>query len=240
MKTIAIIPARYGSTRLPGKPLIDIGGMPMIVRVCKQVKRAKLVDDIIVATDDKRIFDVVKDAGFKAEMTSKRHKSGSDRIAEVAGKYKCDLVVNVQGDEPFIPPENIDKAINGLMKDKAAQVSTLCIKFNSEDDISDPNKVKVVKDNSGYALYFSRSMIPFDKNSDYKKYFKHIGLYVFRKYFLLEFTKLKPSSLEKAESLEQLRIVENGYKIKVVEVKKDSVAIDTKEDLRLISVKNFS
>lgn len=232
MKTIAIIPARFGSTRLPGKPLIEINGVPMIIRVCKQVKRAKLVDDIIVATDDKRIFDVVKDAGFKAEMTSKRHKSGSDRIAEVVKKIKCDIVVNVQGDEPFIPPLNIDKVIKSLTEDKNVVVSTLCIRLVSDKEISDPNKVKVIVDRSGNAIYFSRSLIPFNRTGKKVNYFKHIGLYAYRRDFLLEFTKLKPSPLETAESLEQLRIIENGYKIKVVEVFRDSISVDTKDDLK--------
>lgn len=203
----------------------------MIVRVCRQVTKAKLVDEIIVATDDKRIVAVVEDAGFKAVMTSRRHKSGSDRIAEVAKHYKCDIVVNVQGDEPFIPPQNIDKAIKVLHDDKSAVVSTLCIKFKSNKDAADSNKVKVVVDKNGNAIYFSRSIIPFNSSSMKINYFKHIGLYVFKKSFLLKFTILKPSPLEIAESLEQLRILENGYKIKVVEVKKDSISIDTKEDL---------
>ncbi|MBW7856464.1 MAG: 3-deoxy-manno-octulosonate cytidylyltransferase [Ignavibacteriaceae bacterium] len=232
MKTVAVIPARYGSTRLPGKPLIEINGIPMIVRVCSQVSKAKLVDEIIVATDDKRIVAVVKDAGFNAVMTSRKHKSGSDRIAEVAGKLKCDIVVNVQGDEPFIPPQNIDKAIKALQDDKSAVVSTLCMKFKSNKDAADPNKVKVVIDKNGNAIYFSRSIIPFNRSSKKINYFKHIGLYIFRKSFLLKFTNFKSSPLEIAESLEQLRILENGYKIKVVEVRKDSISIDTKEDLR--------
>ncbi|MDQ3021094.1 MAG: 3-deoxy-manno-octulosonate cytidylyltransferase [Bacteroidota bacterium] len=237
MKILGIIPARYSSTRLPGKPLILINGKPMIQRVYEQSKKSKLLNSVIVATDDKKIFHCVKNFGGEVMMTSTKHKSGTDRILEVAKKISCEIVVNIQGDEPFIDPKNIDKAIKPLIDDKKINVSTLAYKFTDSIELIDANKVKVVFDKNNFALYFSRNVIPYcvnNLNVEKFNYYKHIGLYVFRKSFLLKFSKMKTSYLENAEKLEQLRILENGEKIKVVLTKKDSFSIDTIKDLKFI------
>jgi len=243
MKVVGIIPARYESTRLPGKPLIMIHGKSMIQRVYEQAGKSKLINEVIVATDDKRIFDCVNSFWGKAVMTSPKHKSGTDRILEAAKKIKSDIVVNIQGDEPFIDPNSIDNAIKPLLKDKNINVSTLAFKITDLTDVNNENKVKVVMDKNNFALYFSRNTIPFYLNHKPAKvnslkdikYYKHIGLYVYRKSFLLKFSKMKKSYLENAEKLEQLRILENGEKIKVVLTNKDSLSIDTDRDLKLIS-----
>ena len=235
MKIIGVIPARYGSTRFPGKALADIGGKPMIQRVWESSSKSKLINELYVATDDKRIFDAVGRFWGNAVMTSPKHKSGSDRIGEVVKNIKCDIVVNIQGDEPFINPLNIDKAIKPLMQDSKIMVSTLCTRIRKKDEIDNPNVVKVVTDKNGFALYFSRHTIPFNRdNAKGVIYYKHIGLYVYRKDYLMRFIKLKPSKLELAEKLEQLRILENGERIKVVLTNIDSVTVDTKEDLSKI------
>jgi len=233
MKIIGVIPARYSSTRFPGKPLVNINGKPMIQHVWESSAKSKLINELYVATDDKRIFDTVNGFGGNAVMTSKKHKSGSDRIGEVIKNKKCDIVVNIQGDEPFINPGNIDKAIIPLIKNDDIQVSTLCIPIKHKDEINNPNVVKAVTDKEGFALYFSRFAIPYNRDKAINiVYYKHIGLYVYRKKYLLEFIKLKPSKLEKAEKLEQLRILENGTRIKVVVTNVDSCTIDTKSDLK--------
>ena len=242
MKVTGIIPARYSSTRLPGKPLILIHGKPMIQRVYEQAQRSKLLDRVIVATDDARIFDCVKDFGGEVMMTSEKHISGTDRLAEAARMINCDIVVNIQGDEPFIDPKNIDIAIEPLLKDRLLNVSTLAFKITDPLDLENENKVKVVLDKNNFALYFSRNYIPFDMEHNPAKvwtlkdriFYKHIGLYVYRKSFLMRFAKMKKSYLEEVEKLEQLRILENGDKIKVVITKKDSVSVDTMEDIKLI------
>lgn len=232
MKVLGVIPARYDSTRFPGKPLADIDGKPMIQWCYESSLKSKLIDKLIVATDDKRIFDAVKKNGGEVVMTSKKHSSGTDRIAEAAKKYKCDIVVNIQGDEPFIDYRIIDKAIEALRKDKTAQVSTAARKIKGKE-INNPNNVKVVFDNKFNALYFSRSVIPYDRDGKGKaNHYKHYGLYVYRKDYLMKITKLPESSLEKTEKLEQLRVLENGGKIKIVLTNKDSVSIDTPEDLK--------
>jgi len=227
---IGVIPARYKSTRLPGKPLLSIGGKPMIQRVYEQSKKSKYINEVIVATDDKRIFDCVTGFGGKAVMTSSKHKSGTDRICEAVKNINAEIVVNIQGDEPFIDYKNIDKAIEPLIKDRKLNVSTLAIKITDKKEINDPNKVKVVFDNNGYAMYFSRSAIPFNRDGEKADYYKHIGLYVYRKNFLLRYGKLKQTGNEKAEKLEQLRISGHGEKIKVVLTNKDSISIDTRDD----------
>ena len=242
---IGIIPARFGSTRLPGKPLIKIKGKTMIQRVYEQAMKSKYISKVIVATDDKRILNEVEKFGGISVMTSKKHKSGTDRIAEVAKKERCSIVVNIQGDEPFIDPVNIDKAIEPLLKDKNLNISTLAVRIPAFDELYDTNNVKVVLDKYNNALYFSRSAIPFDdddvkknlnKIPNKKNFYKHIGLYVYRKDFLLKLSKMKDSYLEQSEKLEQLRILENGEKIKVVLTKKDSFSIDSKEDLMKINL----
>jgi 3-deoxy-manno-octulosonate cytidylyltransferase (CMP-KDO synthetase) len=244
---LAVIPARYGSTRFPGKALADINGKPMIQHVWERSLKSKLIDRLIVATDDKRIFDAVESFGGEAVMTSKKHKSGTDRIGEIVrwrnsesatDGAKYEIIVNIQGDEPLIDHRNIDKAIKPLLTDKKLNVSTLCVRIRNQDEIDNPNVVKVVFDKNGYALYFSRYPIPYNRDRDQRiEYYKHIGLYVYRKNYLLRFIKLKQSRLEKSEKLEQLRILENGEKIRVVVTDVDSINIDTIEDLERI--KNY-
>jgi 3-deoxy-manno-octulosonate cytidylyltransferase (CMP-KDO synthetase) len=233
MKIIGVIPARFGSTRFPGKALADIGGKPMIQHVWESSSKSKLINELYVATDDKRIFDAVGMFWGKAVMTSPKHKSGSDRIGEVVKNIKCDIVVNIQGDEPFINPLNIDKAIKPLIQDSKIMVSTLCTQIKNKEEIDNPNVVKVVTDKNGFALYFSRHSIPYNRdNSKGVSYYKHIGLYVYRKDYLMKFIKMKPSKLELTEKLEQLRILENGERIKVVVTNIDSITVDTPEDLK--------
>lgn len=233
LKIIGVIPARWGSTRLPGKPLIKIKGKPMIQQVWENAKKSKLIDEVLVAADDKRILECVTGFGGKAVMTSKRHRSGTDRIGEVVKKQPLpsspkergepEIVVNIQGDEPFLEAKAIDSAIKPLLKDKTLNVSTLAVKCNDLRRLKDPNVVKVMFDNAGNALYFSRLPI-----SNYK----HIGLYVYRKKFLMKFIKMKPAKLELKERLEQLRILENGERIKVVITDKDTISIDTEKDVK--------
>lgn len=236
MKIVAVIPARYDSTRFPGKPLANINGKPMIQHVYERVKESKLVDKVLVATDDERILNVVKGFDGKAVMTSKKHESGTDRICEAIRDIKCDIVVNVQGDEPGINPKDIDKAIKPLIKDKKINISTLAIRIEKGIDLKDENKVKVVFDKNNFALYFSRVNIPFDRdhinNVKLYDFYKHIGLYVYRRKFLLDLKKLKPSQAEKLEKLEQLRFLDNGEKIKVVITDRESLSIDTPSDLQ--------
>lgn len=243
MKIIGIIPARYASVRLPGKPLVKIDGMTMIERVYRQAQKSKLIDSVIVATDDKRIYKCVNGFGGEVKMTSVKHQSGTDRIHETVKNVKADIIVNIQGDEPYIDPGNIDKAIEPLISDKKINVSTLAIRIKEMKELFDINKVKVVLDKNNFALYFSRNFIPFDMVTfplteiAFRKniYYKHIGLYVYRKNYLMKFAKMKKSYLESMEKLEQLRILENGEKIKVVLTKKDSISIDTEKDLKLVA-----
>lgn len=231
---IGVIPARYGSTRLPAKSLAIIHGKPMIQHVYERCLKAKLLSEILVATDDKRIFDAVINFGGNVVMTSKSHKSGTDRIGEAVKNIKCDIVVNIQGDEPMIDPRNIDKAIEPLVKDRRINVSTLCFKISDRTEINNPNVVKVVIDSYSNALYFSRSAVPFNRDNINAEYFKHIGLYVYRNDYLRKLIKLKPSKLELTEKLEQLRVLESGEKIKVIETKIDSYSVDTPADLKKI------
>ncbi|MBA2379349.1 MAG: 3-deoxy-manno-octulosonate cytidylyltransferase [Blastocatellia bacterium] len=235
---IAIIPARYDSVRLPGKMLLPIGGKALILHTCERARAASLVDRVTVATDDQRIFDAVAAGGFEVVMTSAEHRSGSDRIAEVAeGLADGTIVVNVQGDEPTIDPETIDRAVKEMISDTSADIVTVYEMIETATDLADPNIVKVVSDSSGRALYFSRSPIPFvrDRVGDFDlqagHYKKHTGLYVYRREFLLRFSKMGPGRLELAEKLEQLRALENGAIIKVVEAAGRSVGVDTPDDL---------
>jgi 3-deoxy-manno-octulosonate cytidylyltransferase (CMP-KDO synthetase) len=231
-KVIGIIPARFASTRLPAKALADIHGKPMIQHVYERCLKARLLDEVLVATDDMRIFSAVQDFGGNAVMTSRRHKSGTDRLGEAAAKLKFDIVVNIQGDEPLIDPRNIDSAVLPLLNDNSINVSTLAFRMKNSSGISNPSAVKVVFDENYFALYFSRSPIPNNRNGAKGiVYYKHIGLYVYRRDYLLELVKLKAGKLESAEKLEQLRILESGGKIKVVITGIDSHAVDTKADL---------
>jgi 3-deoxy-manno-octulosonate cytidylyltransferase (CMP-KDO synthetase) len=233
MKVIGVIPARYHSTRLEGKPLADIHGRSMIQWVYENARKAEILDDVIVATDDDRIFDAVTGFGGRAVMTSTAHTTGTDRIAEVVAPLEVEAVVNIQGDEPFVTPEMITEVARPLLGDGNVPMSTLMHEIEGEK-LQNPNVVKVVTDLSGFALYFSRSLIPFPRNSEGHRVFGHIGIYGYRKEFLLKLTQMQPSPLEKNESLEQLRVLENGYRIKVVETSVTdyiSLSVDTREDL---------
>ena len=231
MTTAIIIPARYGSTRLPGKPLIEVNNKPIVQWVYEKAKMSTLATKVIVATDDERIFQAVKAFGGEVEMTSPHHASGSDRIFEVLQKYpEINIAVNVQGDEPLIEPSSIDKAIAALTSDSDAMMSTLAREISFED-AKNPNLVKVVFDNFKNALYFSRSAIPFPRNQGEAPFYGHIGLYAYKKEALEKMTSLEQSSLEKAESLEQLRALQNGIKIKVEIVSYAPIGIDTLEDV---------
>lgn len=231
-KIAIIIPARYASTRLPGKPLIEINGKPVIQWVYERASQSKLAQEVIVATDDEKIYRSVKEFGGHVKMTSQTHQSGSDRIAEIAKDCPgFEIIVNVQGDEPLITPESIDSAINCLISDKNADISTLIREIQDENEIQNPNIVKVVTDNTGNALYFSRSVIPYERTQGHTKFYAHIGLYAYKREALLKMTELPQTNLEKAESLEQLRALQNGMTIKTVVVDYKPIGIDTPEDV---------
>lgn len=234
LRVVVVIPARYASTRFEGKPLADIGGKPMIRHVYEKSRQAGLVDEVIVATDDPRILKVVRDFGGEVMMTSEKHRCGTDRIAEVAEKINADIIVNVQGDEPLIDPRAIDQAILPLVDDRSLKMCTLMKKIADSKELHDPNVVKVVTGRDGCALYFSRSPIPYPRDPAHFQAFKHIGVYVYRKAFLLEFAGMDQTPLEKTESLEQLRALENNIRIRVVETPYDSFSVDTPEDLEVI------
>jgi 3-deoxy-manno-octulosonate cytidylyltransferase (CMP-KDO synthetase) len=242
MKITAVIPARFASTRFPGKALAEIGGKPMIQHVYERTSQAKLVSRTIVATDDPRIADAVRQIGGEVIMTSASHETGTDRLAEVALGLDSDVIVNVQGDEPLICPDMIDQAIQPFLEDAGLQMGTLKTRIKCLHDFLSPNVVKVVTDNQGYALYFSRSPLPFfrDKWKDLKDEsfccgkllcYKHVGLYVYRRDFLLKFASMPPTFLEISEKLEQLRAVENGVRIRVIATEFESIGVDTPDDL---------
>jgi 3-deoxy-manno-octulosonate cytidylyltransferase (CMP-KDO synthetase) len=236
MNIIGIIPARYASTRFPGKPLIDIAGKSMIQRVYEQCMKAESLSEVIVATDDERIAEHVRGFGGKVMMTSADHQSGTDRCAEVVLKYEglCDAVINIQGDEPFINPEQIDSLATAF-NELHTQIATLIKPLKDEADIKNPNVVKVVMDKHHEAIYFSRSAIPYRRSPDATiVYNKHIGIYGYRKEVLHEITQLPMGLLEQAENLEQLRWIENGYKISLKETDQENIAIDTPEDLKKV------
>ncbi|HCS21151.1 MAG TPA: 3-deoxy-manno-octulosonate cytidylyltransferase [Bacteroidetes bacterium] len=233
MKILAVIPARYASTRLPAKPLADIEGKPMIQWVYEAVKACASVSRVIVATDDLRILDAVLGFGGMAEMTSESHMNGTARCAEVAGRHTDhDYIINVQGDEPLINPEHLEKLIGLLASD--TQIATLYRKLEDEESIIDPAQVKVVKDNSDRALYFSRSAIPFNRDSGPVDYYGHIGLYAFKRDILEQLILLPASSLELAENLEQLRWLEHGYRIQLAEIDEPAPSVDTPEGLEKV------
>jgi 3-deoxy-manno-octulosonate cytidylyltransferase (CMP-KDO synthetase) len=226
----------YGSTRLVGKPLQKIGGKPMVQWVYERALRASLLTDVTVATDDERVLTAVSAFGGKAVMTSSQHTSGTDRVAEAAKRVGADIVVNLQGDEPFIEPEMIDGVLRPMIEDPGLPMCTLKTRITSAEELKDPNVVKVVCDRQGYAIYFSRSPIPHGIGPSGEggpgKSFRHIGLYAYRRDFLVRFSRLEPTPLELTEGLEQLRALENGFKIKVVETPYNPVAVDTPEDLQ--------
>lgn len=239
---LGVIPARFASTRLMGKPLADIGGKPMIQHTYESALKSKLLHDVVIAVDDEKVFEVVKGFGGKVLMTPKDIATGSDRLAYVAGQMtKADVLVNIQGDEPFIKGEMIDQAIEPLFFDKSVNVSTLAKRINTVEELKTPDIPKVVFDYHNFALYFSRSPIPYVRDAktlleriSIADIYKHIGLYVYRREALLAFTNLEPTDLEKIEKLEQLRMLENGFKIKIVVTEHESLSVDTPADLELV------
>ena len=234
MKIIAVIPARYASTRFPAKLLQDLGGKTVIQRTYEAAKNMQLFDDVFVVTDSILIYDEIVSHGGKAIMSIKEHESGSDRIAEAVENLDVDVVVNVQGDEPFINDEPLAKVLDVFRTDfdKKIDLASLMFEITDEEEINNPNNVKVVTDQNGFALYFSRSVIPFPREKNVGvRYMKHIGIYAFRKQALLDFYHLPMKSLEASEKLEQLRYLEFGKRIKMVETHQGSIGIDTPEDL---------
>jgi 3-deoxy-manno-octulosonate cytidylyltransferase (CMP-KDO synthetase) len=230
--TLGVIPARYGSTRLEGKVLALIGSKPMIQHVYERARGANLLDDLVIAVDDERVFHVVESFGGKAVMTSASHTCGTERVEEVAARSDSEIIVNIQGDEPFVKPEMIDETINLLLEDPSVPMATL-LRQIKEEELMSPGIVKAVLDANGFALYFSRAPIPHAKNRRYFQAYEHLGIYCFRKAFLSEFVKLGVSPLEETEGLEMLRVLENGYKIKakVTKYEYNALSVDTKEDL---------
>lgn len=238
---IGVIPARYGSTRFPGKPLVEIQGKSMIQRVYEQAKQVGTLTKVIVATDDQRIFDAVLAFGGEVVMTSEEHQSGTDRCKEAIDNCNgtFDIVVNIQGDEPFIDPEQINQVIRAF-SDENTEIATLVKLIENTEELFNPNKPKVLIDENDFAIYFSRAVLPYQRGVDQKdwiekfNYYKHIGLYAYRCEVLNEITKISPSRLELAEGLEQLRWIENGYKIKIAITETESISIDSPEDLNQI------
>jgi 3-deoxy-manno-octulosonate cytidylyltransferase (CMP-KDO synthetase) len=243
MKVAAVIPARMHSTRLPGKPLLRIAGVPMIVRVLERAQACSELDRIIVATDDENIRRTIEEHGGEAWMTSPHHRSGSDRVAEVAAGLSEELILNLQGDEPLLPASTVQMLVQFALGCRDLTMVTAKVPLRRERDIANPNIVKVVTDRSGKALYFSRYPVPYRKSAPLNLnsavssrqllagYFKHVGIYLYRREFLLKFVNLEPTPLEISESLEQLRILENGFPIYVVQVEEDSISVDTAEDI---------
>jgi 3-deoxy-manno-octulosonate cytidylyltransferase (CMP-KDO synthetase) len=233
-QVIVVIPARYASVRLPGKPVVNLAGKPLVQHVYERAQLAKRVHRVLVATDDQRIVDAVQGFGGEARMTRLDHRTGTERIAEVAAHQAGDVFVNVQGDEPLIDPDAIDTAVGALLEEPAAQIATVATSIRHAGDIMDPNVVKTVLDFDNNALYFSRAPIPWVRDSGQKvhvNYWKHLGLYVFQRDALLEYPTLPQGELEKVEQLEQLRWMENGWKIRVAEVAHDAVSVDVPEDI---------
>ena len=235
MKILCVIPARYASTRLPGKPLADIVGKPMIQHVYERSAQATIPQQVVVATDDEKVFQAVQQFGGKVVMTSSEHQTGTDRLAEVASKYaEVDVIINVQGDEPLIDPKVIDELAQEFLNDTALQMASVMSIMDTED-YQNPNAVKVVTDLNNTALYFSRSLLPYPRVAGKANVYKHIGIYAYKKDFLLKFAKLEPTPLEQSESLEQLRALENGYKIKMIKTKSKFIGVDSIEDLQTVN-----
>jgi 3-deoxy-manno-octulosonate cytidylyltransferase (CMP-KDO synthetase) len=233
-KVVVVIPARYGAVRLPGKPLVSLAGKPMIQRVYERARLAKTPDRVIVATDDERILQAVQAFGGEARMTRADHRTGTERVAEVAAHVDGDVFVNVQGDEPLLDPAAVDTAVNALLEEPHADVATVVTPIKTPADIMDPNIVKAVLDFDGNALYFSRAPIPWVRDTAGKiqvRHLKHLGLYVFQRDALLDYPTLPQGELERIEQLEQLRWMENGVKIRVAEVDHDAVSVDVPEDV---------
>jgi len=234
MKTVVVIPARLESTRLPNKVILDIGGKPLIQRVFEQVKKSKKVSDIFIATDSEKIIKLVESFGGKAILTSSKHQSGTDRIAEAVQNLETDFIINVQGDEPLISPNLIDSLISVLENDDEVSFVSAMRKIDNLEDLDNPNCVKVITDFSQNAIYFSRSKIPFSRDNDFQNYFQHIGIYGYKKDFLLKYSQLPQTVLEQTEKLEQLRAIENGFKIRMVETEYKSIGVDTLADLEKV------
>jgi len=231
-KTAIIIPARYNSKRLQGKPLIKVCDKPIIQWVWERAIQVKSADMVIIATDNQQIYDTAKAFGAQVEMTSENHKCGSDRIVEVAQKYpEISYIINLQGDEPMINTDCVEEVIRQIKEDESADISTLLAPIGKDEDLEDPNMVKCVVDVNGYAMYFSRSKIPYERNYDIAKFYKHIGIYGYKRESLFKMTQMPQPEIEQAESLEQLRALYNGMKIKVAVVESNAIGIDTKEDL---------
>ena len=232
MAVVAIIPIRYASTRFPGKPLALIGGKPMIQHVYENTRKTPGLSRVIVATDDARIVKTVGDFGGEVVLTSKKHASGTDRVAEVARKLKAEWVINVQGDLPFVRPQTILNSLRPLTRDRSIPMGTARTPIFQEEEWLNPNVVKVVTDARGFALYFSRAPIPHTRRAANGIWgYRHVGVYVYRREFLLKFSRMRPTLLERTEGLEQLRALSNGYRIRVADVDEPSVEVDTPEDL---------
>jgi 3-deoxy-manno-octulosonate cytidylyltransferase (CMP-KDO synthetase) len=233
-EVVIVIPARYGATRLPGKPLVSLAGKPMIQHVYERAKLAGCASRVIVATDDERIVNAVESFGGIVRMTRPDHRTGTERVAEVAAHEKGDVFVNVQGDEPLLDPVAVDTAVDALLEEPAASIATVATPIKTPADIMDPNVVKTVLDFDNNGLYFSRAPIPWVRDTTSKiqvRHLKHLGLYVFQRDALLEYPTLPQGELERIEKLEQLRWLENGWKIRVAEVEHDAVSVDVPEDV---------
>ena len=233
MRFVGIIPARYDSQRLPGKPLLDLAGKPLIQWVYEGASGSSMLADLWVATDDRRIFSAVESFGGKVTMTSPQHCSGTDRVAEAASRLEADVFVNIQGDEPLISPITVDAICQSILKRPETQIATARIRLAEAQDIADPNQVKVVCDESGRALYFSRASIPYPRSK--ALYFKHLGIYAYRAQTLSRIASLPPSPLELSEGLEQLRFLENRIPIQVVELSEDAIGVDTHHDVERVT-----
>lgn len=234
MKFLGVIPSRYASTRLEGKPLKAICGHTMVEWVYKRALKSKL-DGVVVATDDERIVDEVKSFGGNVILTRKDHINGTSRIAEVCETYTdYDVIVNIQGDEPLIEPDMINSIIDSFIEDNTIPMSTLKYKLTDMTEIENPNAVKVVTDKNDFAIYFSRSVIPYPRNLNMDNYYKHVGIYGYKRDFVMEYAKMASTPLELSESLEQLRVLENGYKIKVLETPYKIIGVDTQEELERV------
>ena len=237
VKVLAVIPARHASSRFPGKPLAPIAGRPMIQHVVERVRQARLVSRVMVATDDTRIQRVVEGFGTDAILTRPDHATGTDRVAEVAVHVPAEIYVNVQGDEPLIDPGTVDSLVSETIADDSVRIATACTAISHANEIMDPNVVKAVRDFDGNALYFSRAPVPWVRDRDESvaaRHWKHLGLYAFRRDVLLEFPTLPPGELERLEQLEQLRWLENGYRIRVVETEYDAVSVDVPSDIERV------
>jgi len=232
MRVLGVIPARYPSSRFEGKPLARLAGRPMIQHVYERAKQSALLSELVVATDDQRIFDAVTAFGGDCVMTSPDHPSGTDRVAEVARARESDIVVNIQGDEPFLSPTTLDEIVAPFATDATLPMSTARRRITDRETLEDPNVVKVVVDRRGDALYFSRSIIPHPRRAEPYAAWEHIGLYAYRRGFLLDLAKLEPTELERTEALEQLRVLEHGFRIRVVETESHiGLSVDTPADL---------